>query len=595
MIAATAKEHQRRVAVHPPSFASGTTVSLPSTERQMSFTDPSFLVAHLFDESSRQGRFQRVIMPILWGLRGPLAQLYAKGKGRPAVEPVLLLAVTLLQFTENKTDRAAAESVRCDMGWKFILGLPLDHVGIHATTLVKFRNRLAEAGMDRLLFDGVLDALREAGLVRRNARRRLDSTYILGAVAALNRNDLVRETLRLALEALDGLGLLASLPQRGALLERYVHARVTWGILTKAEREEKFLAAGRDARKLVRWARLQGSAVWGCDAVVMLERVFLEQYVLEADGPAKRKAVPSNAVRTPHDPEVEWSTKGSLGKAGWLGYKGQLEETAPDEGAAAKKKGEPTDPFLVDMHLTPATAGDIQGMAEMHAGQRARGEGPAPETLVDSGYISAETLAEAEAEGRELSGPPRPSRGTKGCFTADAFDVDVASKTAVCPAGLTSVAWSSVEDKARGRTLLQFRWGKACLTCPLQSQCTRRKDGHRYLRVGERHDLLQARRRAMKTETYRARLRPRAGIEGTISEGVRNGMRRSRYRGFEKTSLFLYLMGAACNVRRWLRLEGWRSCNEGASGACSCRPAWLLGLRKRAGRLVLGLGWVRAA
>ena len=543
----------------------GTTVSLPSTERQMSFADADFLVAHLFDESTREGRFKRVVMPVLWGLRDRLTALYAPGRGRPAIEPVLLLAVTLLQFVENKTDRAAAQSVRCDMGWKFILGLPLDHEGIHATTLVKFRNRLVAAGMDRLVFDGVVAALREAGLVRRNARRRLDSTHILGAVAALSRNELVRETLRLALDALDGQGRLAALPQRDALLERYVHARVTWGILTKAEREEKFLAAGRDALVLIRWARLQGPAVRGCDAVLMLEQVVLEQYVLDGDGPAGRKEVPSKAVRTPHDADVQWSTKGSLGTKGWLGYKGQIEETAPDAGVGPKKKGEPTEQFLADLHLTPATTGDTAGMREMHQGQRERGEELAPETLVDSGYVSAQTLAEAEAEGRALTGPPRPSRGNKGCFTAEAFAVDVVGRRAVCPAGRTSVSCSPVKE--RGRKRLHFSWGGACRTCALRPQCTRSKGGRRYLRVDERYDLLEGRRQAMETEAYRARLRPRAGIEGTISEGVRNGMRRSRYRGLAKTSLFLYLMGAACNVRRWMALLGWRSRQDEAFGA----------------------------
>ena len=157
--------------------------------------------------------------------------------------------------------------------------------------------------------------------------------------------------------------------------------------------------------------------------------------------------------------------------------------------------------------------------------------------------------------------------------------MDVASHRAVCPAGKTSVSCRPVEDKPRGRKLLHFSWGEACLACPLQAQCTTRKDGHRYLRVGEHHDLLQARRRAMNTEVYRARLRARCGIEGTNSELARMGMRRSRYRGFAKTSLFLYLMGAACNVRRWMTLLRWRLRRDEASGSSLCEYLWGLGPR----------------
>jgi hypothetical protein len=362
------------------------------------------------------------------------------------------------------------------------------------------------------------------------------------------------------------------------LLERYVHCQVHWGILSKEEREEKFLGAGRDARGLLCWGRLQDSVVWGHDAFLMLERVFLEQYVLEGAEPSGSKSVPPDAVRNPHEPEVQWSTKGSMGPHGWLGYKVQISETVSDDGEP-KPKGEPTDQFLTDMLPTPATTGDTEGMAQMQAGQRSRGEALPPELLVDSGYVSGETLAEAAAEGRELTGPPRPARGTKGCFTSEDFDVDVASRRAVCPAGKTSVSCRPVEDKPRGRKLRHFSWGEACLTCPLQAQCTTRKDGHRYLRVGEHHDLLQARRRAMKTEAYRARLRARCGIEGTNSELARMGMRRSRYRGFAKTSLFLFLMGAACNVRRWMTLLGWRLRRDGASGSSLCEYLWRLGPR----------------
>ncbi len=47
----------------------------------------------------------------------------------------------------------------------------------------------------------------------------------------------------------------------------------------------------------------------------------------------------------------------------------------------------------------------------------------------------------------------------------------------------------------------------------------------------------------------------RAGIEGTISQGVRIGdLRRSRYRGFAKTRLLHYLVAAALN---FLRVGAW--------------------------------------
>jgi hypothetical protein len=36
-----------------------------------------------------------------------------------------------------------------------------------------------------------------------------------------------------------------------------------------------------------------------------------------------------------------------------------------------------------------------------------------------------------------------------------------------------------------------------------------------------------------------------------------HGLRRARYRGLLKVKLQNYFIGAACNVKRWLRREAW--------------------------------------
>jgi hypothetical protein len=76
--------------------------------------------------------------------------------------------------------------------------------------------------------------------------------------------------------------------------------------------------------------------------------------------------------------------------------------------------------------------------------------------------------------------------------------------------------------------------------------------------VGQHHDVLQARRQEMKTDAFSGLMKRRAAIEGTISELVRgHGLRQARYRGLKKVALQNWLMGAACNVKRWLRLLAW--------------------------------------
>jgi hypothetical protein len=78
--------------------------------------------------------------------------------------------------------------------------------------------------------------------------------------------------------------------------------------------------------------------------------------------------------------------------------------------------------------------------------------------------------------------------------------------------------------------------------------------------VGEHHTVLQERRREQTTEAFSQRMHVRNGIEGTQSELVRaHGLRRARYRGKAKLDLQIQFIGAACNIKRWLRVFAWEA------------------------------------
>ncbi len=76
------------------------------------------------------------------------------------------------------------------------------------------------------------------------------------------------------------------------------------------------------------------------------------------------------------------------------------------------------------------------------------------------------------------------------------------------------------------------------------------------MRLREAHEALQAARDRQTTEEFKQRYKMRAGIEGTLSRGVRScGIRRSRYRGEAKTWLQEVFAATAINIMRaavWL-------------------------------------------
>ena len=529
-------------------------MSVPKPNPQTTFFDATFLTQGLFDAKDHYEIFRRKVYPALQAQRGALCQLYCLENGRPGIEPVVMAGITLLQFMEKVPDRKTMDHVRLHLGWKHALNLKIDDRGFHPTSLVTFRDRLMTHQDGRLIFDSILQALHRQGLVRRGGKQRLDSTHVLGAVARMGRLEVVRETVRLFLETVQSVGLAGSLSDWALFHERYMDCEIAWHKASKELLTSKFKQTGQDMLTLLRWAsRLP--ALRSHEKTQLLQRVFDEQYELTEHGPQQRKPEGSGVVKNPHDPDVQWASKDPSHKTGWEGYKVQVAETVPEGEASERRKGQPTTGFITEVTTTEAIASDFAGCQEVQRRQEEQGLGIPEECYVDAGYISDDTLAQAAREDRVLMGPARPSANASGAlFTADDFEVSIANRQAVCPAGHTSTQCSRLENPQTGQVDYRFEWSYHCDRCPLQSQCTKARSGRRMLVVGQYHDHLQQRRREMQTEAFREAMKQRNGIEGTISEFARNGGRRTRYRGLTKTSLCNYLHGAAINAKRWIRL-----------------------------------------
>jgi transposase len=195
---------------------------------------------------------------------------------------------------------------------------------------------------------------------------------------------------------------------------------------------------------------------------------------------------------------------------------------------------------------------------------------------VDSAYVSAQRLAQAQAEGREIIGPALPGPSQEGRFMAVDFRITVEERTALCPAGKPSTQCSRLVEEATGKINYRFEFSTQCHDCPLRAQCVAPGQRHRTVLVGEHHTWLQARRQEQQTHAFKQRMKHRNAIEGTQSELVRaHGLRHARYRGLAKVKLQNYFIGAACNVKRWIRREAWKL--QQAALALATAPATATG------------------
>ena len=503
--------------------------------------------------------FAETVYPQLAKYRPALVPSYHPQAGRPALEPIRLLGVLLLQFVERLPDRQAAEAMQYDTRWRLALHLQADEVACDPSLLSIFRDRLLAGGQERLVFEAVLALLVSEGWVPKRSKQRLDSTHVCGLLARMTRLDCVRETIRLALEAVAARSTLPT--EWAAQWERYVESKVDSRSTTETL-QTRVREAGEDMQMILTWAQQQGGPWVQAEEIELVRRVFGENYEEDQQGkPQQTRAQPPGAVQNPHEPEAQWSAKRTTKDKNWVGYKAQVAETVQE---TLCQPGEPTANFITAILTQNAIASDRPGMTEVLAEQVSLGL-VAPDTLyVDGAYVCAQSLKLAHDEGREVRGPAPASPDRGKTFTVEAFDVDIAGRTARCPAGQPSTTCSRLEVQKNGRVDYRFEWrNKVCGDCPQRAACVSDTQAHRTVVVGEHHHFLQIRRREMQSEAFKKEMHRRNGIEGSQSELIRGyGLRRARYRGLAKIRLQNYLIGSACNLRRLCRRLVWQETQE---------------------------------
>jgi transposase len=495
-------------------------------------------------------------------------------RGAPGISPAQLAMVTVLQFTENLTDRQAADAVRGRLDWKYCLGLSLEDEGFDFSVLSEFRSRLVTASLELVVFELLLERLKTAGLVRAGGRARTDSTHVLGRIRDLNRLELAGETLRAALEALaaaapDWLAGLIDASWQQAYGQRIDNMRLPEADAARARLAVRY---GTDGYRLLEAVHAPSAPPWlrELPAVRVLRRVWVQQYyrVIDEHGEKVerrekglgRHGLPPGRelIASPYDTDARYGEK--HGK-GWRGYKVHLTETVSDPGADDPATRRPAAPNLItSVATTPATVTDAEMTEPVHHALAARHLLPA-EHAVDAGYTSADLLVAAQQRGLTLLGPllaDHSAQARSGGYTQDAFTIDWDNRQVTCPQGALSRTWTPVRP-ARGRPeAISVQFAPAtCRACPAKGNCTSSARSGRQLSLRPRqaHEALAAARAASDTPQWKDRYKTRAGVEGTMSQAARiTGIRRARYLGLPKTTLEHATAAAAINL---IRLDAW--------------------------------------
>ena len=428
--------------------------------------------------------------------------------------------------------------------------------GFDASVLSALRSRLRAEQAEQRLFETLLTRFREAGLLQPRGRQRTDSTHVLAAIHTLNRLECVGETLR---HALNTLAVVAPDWLLG-------HAPADWCERSRRrfeddrlppDRAERYALAetlGADGFHLLRMLAEERAlrGLRDIPAVEVLRHVWGQQ-LYAPDGPVRWRTaedVPPSAqlICSPYDAEARESKKRSTE---WTGDK--VHRTATCDAALPH--------VMTDVQTTPAPGSDFDMPPTLQAALAARELLPSAH-MVDAGSLTADHLVTSQqTHGVTLLGPVNPDaswqakahQGFDGATCAGDWD----AHTAPCPQGHQRVLWMPGQDR-HGHDVVNMRCARAaCTACAVRAQCTRAPRQPRMLtmRTQAQHEALHAARQRHTTAEFQQAYAARAGIEGTLSQGVRLGaLRRSRYLGLAKTHVQHLVTAAAMNL---LRVAAW--------------------------------------
>jgi transposase len=476
-------------------------------------------------------------------------------QGQPAEAPARRALVTILQFMEGLTDRQAAEAVRTRIDWKYLLCLELTDRGFHHTVLSEFRAHLLAHGADRRLFETILEAARRRDLLQARGRQRSDSTHILGAMRTMTRLEGVTETLRhvlniLAIEAPMWVRQHTSVEW----LDRYSTRASEYRLpKSEAKRLAWALQIGEDGIMLLTalFAETAPRALRTLPAAETLRQVWLQNFTLDGEQVRWRdndNLPPTGRyISSPYDTEARYATKRSTS---WTGYKLHVTETCDLE--------RPN--LITDVQTTTAAVADDAVTATIQTTLAEHDLLPALH-IADTGFVNSKLFVDSQQQHNiELLGPTRGDnhwQAKEGAgFAARDFVINWDHRQAICPEGKRSTRWTPAIDRFKNE-VIKLKWATTdCHPCPSRTNCTWSNPPRRTItiRPHAQHTALLAGRAREHTKAYATEYAKRAGVEGTIAQGVRScDVRRSRYIGLDRTHLQHVMTAAAMNVVRMLR------------------------------------------
>jgi hypothetical protein len=484
-----------------------------------------------------QGAFREVILELM-----PVEQIsehYSPTQGRPTKELYSMAGLVLIKEFMNWTKEEALDAYSFNIAIQYALNLEPVAQDISMRTLERQIALLAEEELAKTIMDRVTAELVKQLDIKID-KQRLDSTHIFSDMANFGRTRMMGVAVKRFLTQLKRRDEQSYNALGEAMRTRY--APGVSGLFADTAKDENSRRILRQtiAEDMYCLIKLFAARAEHNDKTTYkaLERVFYEQCEVQEKRIVVKDKTGGNIMINTSDPDA--TLDGHKGP----GYQVQIAETCNPDNEVQ---------LITAAIAQTAVESDTAALPKM-MDKLKESELLPNEMLADTTFCSDENVQLAQTHGVELIGPTQTSGITQSQdedkLNIDDFTVDESTEEVICcPAGHTPLSSKHSKKSGQTRTVMPQ---SACSQCEFFGECPVRKNGDSYLlkHTGKQRRCA-ARRREEKTQAFRDRYRPRAGIESTNS-GLkrRTGLGRLRVRGRPAVFNAIYLKIAGWNILR---------------------------------------------
>ena len=476
---------------------------------------------------------------------------FTEAFGRPTKELHTLLGVMLFQQSMDLNDAEAVDQLAYNIQWHYALNITEESDEakyVSEKTLWSTRQRMAERGIDAILFEKLSDKLAKVFGVD-PSNQRIDSVHIHSNMRRLGRIAIFSRTIAKFLvnlkrhhrQLFDTIG--------AEIIERYggKKALAAFSLVKPSESEKTLKQVSGDLFDLIEQFKDQ-PAVGDMHSYKLMQRVLADQCCTEPGSDGGREVIikkpseiPSDSLQNPSDPDASYS--GHKGQ----GYQVQIMETFSR--SEAQEKAHELN-LVTHVEVQTACESDANALVPAVADTKIRGVGP-DQLLADTLYGSDANHQIAKAADVDLVAPTQKGSTSK---PLDAFGFNDKGYVVSCPAGHVP---SQVKHKKKTDRYSAAFDHKHCQGCPHAVHCPVKPGKKKnYLRYDGKQYRLWVRRKAEQSEAFIETYRWRAGVEATMSEYDRlTGVKKLRVRGMKAVGFCARMKAAGLNLLRAARVR----------------------------------------